>query len=235
MAYNKRVDGRAFNEARDMEAKAGVIKRADGSAMFRIGKTIAIASVYGPRELFPGFLQNPETGILRSNYDMLSFSVNERKRPGPNRRSVEISMVTNNSLLPALDLTKFPNTVVDVFIEIIQADSGTRCAGNCAASMALADAGIPMKGLVSAVSVGKVGNMLVVDLNKEEEDYEEGATDIPIAMLSQNKEVTLLQLDGDVTQDDIKELIKIGSEVCEQIHELQVKALKDKYQGELDE
>jgi len=235
MAYNKRVDGRAFNEARDMEAKAGVVKRADGSAMFRIGKTIAIASVFGPRELFPGFLQNPETGILRSNYDMLSFSVNERKRPGPNRRSVEISMVTNNSLLPALDLTKFPNTVVDVFIEIIQADSGTRCAGICAASMALADAGIPMKGLVSAVSVGKVGNMLVVDLNKEEEDYEEGATDIPIAMLSQNKEVTLLQLDGDVTQDDIKELIKIGSEVCEQIHELQVKALKDKYQGELDE
>ncbi len=235
MAYNKREDGRAFNEPRDMEAKVGVIKRADGSAMFRIGKTIAIASVFGPRELFPGFLQNPETGILRSNYDMLSFSVNERKRPGPNRRSVEISMVTNNSLLPALDLTKFPNTVVDVFIEIIQADSGTRCAGICAASLALADAGIPMKGLVSAVSVGKVGNMLVVDLNKEEEDYEEGATDIPFAMLSQNKEITLLQLDGNVTQDDIRELIKIGNDVCEQIHELQVKALKDKYQGELDE
>ena len=163
MSYTKRNDGRKFDEARDMEAKVGIIKRADGSAMFRIGKTIAIASVYGPRELFPGFLQNPETGILRSNYDMLSFSVNERKRPGPNRRSVEISMVTNNSLLPALDLSKFPNTVVDVFIEIIQADSGTRCAGICAASMALADAGIPMRGLVSAISVGKVGNALVVD------------------------------------------------------------------------
>ena len=203
--------------------------------MFRIGKTIAIASVYGPRELFPGFLQNPETGILRSNYDMLSFSVNERKRPGPNRRSVEISMVTNNSLLPALDLSKFPNTVVDVFIEIIQADSGTRCAGICAASMALADAGIPMRGLVSAISVGKVGNALVVDLNKEEEDYEDGATDVPIATMSHNNEVTLLQLDGNVTQDDMKQLMNMGIKSCTEIHKIQMDALKEKYKGEIDE
>jgi len=235
MSYTKRNDGRKFDEARDMEAKVGIIKRADGSAMFRIGKTIAIASVYGPRELFPGFLQNPETGILRSNYDMLSFSVNERKRPGPNRRSVEISMVTNNSLLPALDLSKFPNTVVDVFIEIIQADSGTRCAGICAASMALADAGIPMRGLVSAISVGKVGNALVVDLNKEEEDYEDGATDVPIATMSHNNEVTLLQLDGNVTQDDMKQLMNMGIKSCTEIHKIQMDALKEKYKGEIDE
>jgi exosome complex component RRP41 len=74
MVYSKRLDGRKFDQPREMEAKAGIIKRADGSAYFRMGKTIAIAAVYGPRELYPAFLQNPETGILRCNYDMMSFS-----------------------------------------------------------------------------------------------------------------------------------------------------------------
>ena len=115
--YDKRADGRKFDQLRDMEAKVGIIKRADGSAYFRIGKTIAIAAVYGPRELYPGFLQNPETGILRCNYDMMSFSVTDRKRPGPSRRSTEISLVTEGALNPVLDLKEFPGTVVDVFIE----------------------------------------------------------------------------------------------------------------------
>src|SRR3990167_3729305 len=141
MSYTKRIDGRKFDEPRKMEAKIGVIPRADGSAMFKIGDTIAIAAVYGPRELHPKFLQNPEKGILRCNYDMASFSVPERKKPGPNRRSTEISMVTEKALLPVLDLKQFPSAVVDVFIAIIQANSGTRCAGITAASMALAHAG----------------------------------------------------------------------------------------------
>jgi len=53
MSYTKRLDGRKFDETRPMEAKVGVVPRASGSAMFKIGKTIAIASVHGPRELYP--------------------------------------------------------------------------------------------------------------------------------------------------------------------------------------
>ena len=50
MTYKKRFDGRDWNELRPIEAKAGVIKNADGSAYFKIGNTIAYAAVYGPRE-----------------------------------------------------------------------------------------------------------------------------------------------------------------------------------------
>ena len=162
---DKRVDGRKHDEMREIEAKVGIIKRADGSAMFKIGDTIAIAAVYGPRELHPKYLQNPETGILRCNYDMITFSVPERKRPGPSRRGVEISLVTEKALLPAVDLVQFPNAVVDVFIQIIQANAGTRCAGISAASLALAHAGIPMKDMVAAVSVGRINGKIYVDLN----------------------------------------------------------------------
>ena len=233
MSYTKRKDGRKFDEIRNMGAKVGIIPRADGSAMFKIGDTIAIAGVYGPRPLFPRFLQNPEKGILRCNYDMISFSVTERKRPGPNRRSTEISLVTEKALLPVLDLDQFPNTVIDVFIQIIQANAGTRCAGICAASLALAHAGIPMKDLVAAVSVGKVGDKIVIDLDKDEEDYEEGASDIPVAFTGRKKEITLLQLDGDVSKDELLRAIELAKMGCEKIIKVQEKALKDHFKEEL--
>ena len=229
MTYTKRADNRKFDEPRKMEAKVGVIGRADGSAMFKIGDTIAVAAVYGPKELYPRFLQDSEKGKLKCTYDMLSFSVPERKRPGPNRRSVEISLVTEKALLPSLDLKNYANTVINVFIEIIQANAGTRCAGICAASLALADAGLPMKGLVSAISVGKVGDKVVVDLNKEEEDYEGGSTDIPIAILLPDEKITLLQLDGNIKKEEFLKAMEYGKKTCSEIYKVQVKALKDKY------
>jgi len=229
MTYTKRFDGRKFNETRKIEAKVGVIKNAHGSAMFKIGNTIAIAVVYGPRNLYPKFMQNPETGILRCNYNMLSFSVDERIRPGPNRRSREISLVTEKALIPVLNLKSYPNSVIDVFVEIIQADAGTRCAGICAASMALADAGLPMKDLVSAISVGKVGEKILVDLDKAEEDFEEGSTDMPVAMLPRNNEISLLQMDGNMKPEEIKEALELGRKACNDIYEIQKRALKEKY------
>jgi len=235
MTYTKRKDGRKFDEPRAMEAKIGVIKRADGSAMFKMGDTIAIAAVYGPRELHPRFLQNPEKGTLRCLYDMFSFSVSERKRPGPTRRGTEISMVTENALLSVVNLDKFPNAVVDVFINIIQANAGTRCAGINAAVMALADAGIPMRDLISSVSVGKVGDKIVVDLDKDEEDYEEGSTDIPVAIVPRTSEIILLQLDGSIKKEELKEALKSAKKTCNEIYKVQKKALKKAYQESYNE
>ena len=183
MAYDKRTDGRDWHETRPMEAKAGVIKRAAGSGWFKIGNTEAFAAVYGPREMFPRFQQNPEKGVLRVHYSMMPFSsAGDRIRPGPSRRSKEISHVAQKALLPVIDLSDFSNSVVDVFIELPQTDAGTRCAGICAASIALADAGIPMKDMVCAISAGMVEGQALVDLAYFEDSHENGVA-IPIAML----------------------------------------------------
>ena len=193
MTYKQRIDGRKFDEMRKIEAKVGVIPRADGSAMFKIGNTWAYAAVYGPRNLHPKFMQDPQTGILRCSYNMMPFSSSgERVRPGGSRRSKEISLVTQKALLPVLNLDEYPNSVVDVFIELPQTEAGSRCAGICAASMALADAGLDMKDLVSAVSFGKVDDKLVVDLDYSEESYPDGpVADIPIAMLPNSGKISL--------------------------------------------
>lgn len=225
----KRLDGRKPNEVRPISAKVGIIPNADGSAMFAFGNTVAIAAVYGPRQLHPQHMQDPKRAVLRCNYDLLSFSVSERKKPGPNRRSQEISKVTEWALSPVLDLKSFPGTVIDVQIYILQADAGTRTAGINAASMALAHAGIPMKDLVCSVAAGKQDKTLVIDLTKEEEDFEEGegATDFAIAKVANSDEYTLLQLDGKIQPEVIPEVISMVSEACKNIYEAQKKALKE--------
>jgi exosome complex component RRP41 len=231
MKYEKRYDGREFEELRPMEAKVGVVKNAIGSAMFKIGKTVAIAAVYGPNDLFPKFLQYPDKARLRCHYNMMAFSgAGDRVRPGTSRRSKEISMVTEKALLPALDLQDFPKAVIDVHIELIQTDAGTRCAGICAASLALADAGLEMKDLVAAISGGLVGQTPVVDLDKQEEDFPNGAVDIPIAVLPRTGELTLLQLDGEITKEQLKITLEFAKKGCDKIYEVQRAALRAKYE-----
>lgn len=233
MAYTKRFDGRAVTALRPMEAKVGVIPRADGSAFFKIGKTEAYAAVYGPRSLYPKFLQNPQTGILRCFYNMMPFSGHgERVRPGANRRAKEISMVTENALKSVIDLSAFPNAGVDVFIEFPQTDAGSRCAGICAAAMALADAGIPMKDMVAAVAVGMAGGTKIVDLTYDEEAYkgDDGhAVDCAVAMVNNSKDVVLLQMDGEISQKDLLDILALAKDATSKINEVQKQALKDKY------
>lgn len=236
MAYTKRFDGRAPNQARPIEAKVSVIPNAKGSASFKIGNTTAIAAVYGPRELHPRFLQNPKKAVLRCTYTMMPFSgQGNRVRPGPNRRAKEIAYVIENALAPAIDLTDFPNAVVDVFVELPQTDAGSRCACICAASLALADAGFKMRDLPASIAVGKVGGMMLVDPNYDEEAYkEEGitdnlSTDLPLCILPRTGEVSLMQLDGPISPEELEEAVELGKAAAKDIQQIMADALRAKY------
>ena len=109
-----------------------------------------------------------------------------------------------------------------------QANASTRCAGINAAAMALAHAGIPMKDLVSSISIGKLDKQLVVDLIKKEEDWEEGegATDIPVTFTHEGK-ITHIQLDGKITTKQLNEAVELAKKACEEVYEVQKKALKE--------
>ena len=233
MAYKERLDGRKVNELRPMEAKTKVIPNADGSASFKSGRTWAIAAVYGPREIYPRFLADPKKGKLRCHYSMMPFSGSgERIRPGSSRRAQEIAMVMTKALEPVVDLSQFPNSVVDVYVELPQTDAGTRCAAISAASMALADAGIPMKDMVSSVSVGEVQGTVLADLTYNEEAFDPPVSDIPLAMIYNTKEITLLQMDGEISKESLIKALEIGKEVIEKVYEVQIKALKEPFTGE---
>ncbi len=223
----KRVDGRSPEEMRKIEIKLDVIPRADGSAMFRIGDTIALAAVYGPAELHPAHLREYTSGTLRCRYRLAPFSVDERKPPGMDRRSVELSKLIRVALEPAIFLEEFPKAVVDVFVEILQADGSTRVASINAASLALISAGIPMRDFVVACSVGKVDGHLVVDLCGKEDNFSEA--DMNFAMMPKLKKVTLFQGDGTVSPEEVRKLLDLAEKSCMKVYEIQRGVLGEKF------
>ncbi|MEA3488471.1 MAG: exosome complex exonuclease Rrp41 [Euryarchaeota archaeon] len=223
----KRVDGRSFDELRNIKIDVGVLKRADGSCYFELGNNKVLAAVYGPREMHPRHAQDAKMAVVKFRYNMAPFSVDDRKRPGPDRRSVEISKVSREALDPVILREYYPKAAIEVYVEILQSDAGTRTAGINAASVALADAGVPMKDLVSSVAVGKVGGEVVLDLNAVEDNY--GEADMPIAMIARRNKITALQMDGHLTKDEFEKGLKLAMNACQQIYEMQRTALIGRY------
>lgn len=226
----KRLDGRGHEEMRPLTIEAGVLEKADGSAYLELGRNKAIASVYGPREMHPRHLQRTDRAVLRCRYNMAPFSVEDRKRPGPGRRSKEISKVAREALEPAVFLRRYPRAVIDVSMELLQSSAGTRTAGITAASVALADAGIPMRDLVASIASGKADGTIVLDLQKEEDQF--GDVDMPIAYMPQKGSITLLQMDGNFESGEFEEALDLAVEGCKQVYDKQVEALQEKYSEE---
>lgn len=222
-----RIDGRTAEEHRPIKIEAGVLHNADGSAYVEIGKNKVLAAVYGPRECHPRHLQNPEKAIVQVKYNMEAYSVSDRKRPGTDRRSVEISKITAEALEKVVLTEMYPRASIDVYIEILQANAGTRCAGLTAASVALADAGIPMRDIVPAIAAGKADGKVLLDLNKEEDNY--GQADVPIAIVPSTDEIVLLQMDGNMTRAEFDHAIELAVNACHEVHDLQVDALRRRY------
>jgi len=222
-----RLDGRKADELRPIKIEVGVLSNADGSAYIELGKNKILAAVYGPKELHPKHLALPDRMFLRCRYHMAPFSVQERKSPAPSRREIELSKVIRESLEPAIFLEYYPRTGIDVFVEVLQADGSTRCASITAASLAIADAGIPMRDLVVACSTGKIDDTIVLDLMDTEDKM--GTADVPVALMPNLNAITLLQMDGILTSEEFERALNLALEGCMKIYAMQKEALKAKY------
>lgn len=222
-----RLDGRKPDELRPLKMEVGVISNANGSAYIEWGKNKIIAAVYGPREVHPKHLALQDRTVLKCRYHMASFSVQERKSPAPSRREIELSKVIRESLEPAIFMEYYPRTMIDVTIEVLQADGGTRCAGITAAALALADSGVPMRDLVAACAAGKVDNTVVLDLFDTEDKA--GSADVPVAMMPNLNAITLLQMDGILTHEEFEKAVNMAMDGCKTVYAMQKEALKTKY------
>lgn len=222
-----RGDGRKADELRPLKLQVGVLPNADGSAYIEHGKNKILAAAYGPREMHPKHLAQADRMVLRARYHMAPFSVQERKSPAPSRREVELSKVIKESLEPALFLELYPRTGVDVFVEVLQADGGTRCASITAAALAIADAGVPMRDLVVACAAGKVEDSVVLDLYDAEDKL--GSADVPVAYMPNLNAITLLQMDGILSPDEFEKAVNMAMDGCKKIYQMQKEALKTKY------
>lgn len=223
----KRNDGRALNELRPLSMEVGLLERPDGSALVEMGGTKAIASAYGPSEVHPRHIAREDRAILRAFYRMAPFSVGERRSPKPSRREKEISTVVSNALEPIVFLDRFPGMGISVYTLIVQADGGTRTAMVNAASLALADAGVPMSGLASSVAAGVIEGHPILDLNGIED--QKGDADIPIVYLPTREKITLMQMDGQISSSTFDECLDLAIKGVKRIYKKQKETLKEKY------
>ena len=224
-----RTDGRRWNELRPIRMEVGQLKNADGSAYIEFGKNKIVAAVYGPKEVHPKHMVLPDRALVRCRYHMAPFSVDERKNPAPSRREIEISKVIREALEPALIAEDYPRAAIEIFVEVLQSDGGSRVAGITASSLALSDAGINMRDLVVGCSSGIVDGQVVLDLNDTED--KEGSGDMPVAFMPNLNQVTLLQVDGIYTPENFRKAFELAMTGGRTVYEMQRKALLGKYFG----
>jgi exosome complex component RRP41 len=225
----KRVDGRGLEDLRSVKIESRVLNDADGSAYIEWGKNKILAGVYGPSECIPRHDQSLYRAVIKCRYNMAPFSgMEEHGRSGPNRRSKELSKVIKEAFENVIISENFPKTQIEIFVEVLQSDGGTRCAAVTAAAVALADAGIPMKDLICAVAVCKIDGQMAVDPGKEEDNF--GESDMPIAFSPRTGDILLFQMDGLLTKEELSAGIALAKGATEKIRKIQVEAIKKVYE-----
>ncbi|MDO5850866.1 MAG: exosome complex exonuclease Rrp41 [Methanobacteriaceae archaeon] len=227
-----REDERTPEDLRDIRMEIDVLSNANGSAYIECGGNKIIVGVYGPREIHQKKYSKNYGAVLRCKYNMAPFSVKQRKKSGYDRRAAEISKLITEALKPCILLEKYPRSSIDISIEVLEASGGTRCLGIVGASLALADAEIPMKDLISACAVGKIDDHIILDPSEYEDNN--GQADLPIAMMQRSKNITLLQMDGKLTHEEFIRGMNLGMKGCKIINDMQRELLIKKYNGGIE-
>ncbi len=230
LVNGKRRDGRGLEDLRPIRIRAGVLNNADGSAYIEWGNNRVLAAVYGPKEVMPKHLTDPSGAVVKCRYSMAPFaSLEGHGRTGPNRRATEISKVIKEVFENVILLNEFPNSEIDIFMEVLQGDGSTRTTCVNAASVALASAGIPMRDMVYGISMGKIEDKICLDFDMIEDNYSDA--DMPVVMSPRNDEVLLLQMDGNMTREEVQKALELGRSAGKTIRKLQKDAILEMYKG----
>jgi ribonuclease PH len=179
-----RPDGRANDQLRTVKITTGFLKHADGSCLIEVGDTRVVCAA-SLEEKVPPFLKGKAEGWVTAEYGMLPRATNTRMqrevtKGAPSGRTHEIQRLIGRSLRAVIDTKALGERTVWMDCDVIQADGGTRCASITGAFVALVDAlrklkrqgtlpQIPVKDFVAAVSVGRVKDAILLDLNYEED------------------------------------------------------------------
>ena len=156
--HDKRLDGRGFEDVRQITCETGILPRAHGSALFSRGETqvVALATLGTTEESqeFDSYTGGETEKQFILHYNFPNFSVGETGRiSGPGRREIGHGALAERSLEPMIPLQEFPYAI-RVTCEIMESNGSTSMASVCGGSLALMDAGVPMKRPVAGISIG---------------------------------------------------------------------------------
>jgi len=237
-----RVDGRRKDEVRPVTITRNFIKHAEGSVLMEMGgtKVICTASV---EEKVPPFLRDKKVGWVTAEYAMLPRATHERtpreavkgKQGG---RTLEIQRLVGRALRAVTDMTGMGERTIWIDCDVIQADGGTRTAAITGSFIALADALTalkkkelikkrPLTDYLAAISVGRVGGEVLVDLAYEEDSRAE--VDMNLVMTGRER---FVEVQGTAERQafakkDLDEFLSLGWKAIKGLVELQKELIGD--------
>ena len=212
----KRVDGRRLDEIRPLAAEVGLIHRVHGSGLFTRGQTqvltIATLGSMDDKQELDGIDDQTEKRYMH-HYNMPGYSTGEAKPArSPGRREIGHGALAERSLIPVLpSVEEFPYAIRCVS-EVVSSNGSTSQASVCGSTLALMDAGVPIKAPVAGISCGLITEgerwMTMIDIQGLEDFY--GDMDFKVA--GTHKGITSIQMDlkiDGLTPEIIKEALAV--------------------------
>jgi exosome complex component RRP46 len=159
-----REDGREESQARALECLQNVLKNADGSTRFTMGKTVVIASVFGPLQA-PARTEEVDRAVVEVSITPASGA--------PTGRELKMQSILRRTLEALIVRSQHPRCLIRISLLIVEDDGSALAACANAASVALIDASIPLTGVLTAVSIGIVPekDVKLLDLTASEEKH----------------------------------------------------------------
>jgi len=222
-----RVDGRRATETRRIRCKLGVFEQADGSAYFEQGNTRCLVSVSGPHDITRHGNVKADRATIHCDYAVATFSSGERRRSTRgSRQAIETGLLIANTFESVILVEQFPRSQIDICIQVIQGDGGLLNAAINATTLALIDAGIPLKDFLVSCSASWIEGTTLCDLNYMEESAQ-GCCKLPIALLPKTDKVAMMQTDEIVELDRLKDVLEMASKGCHLIHDIMLREVRE--------
>ena len=227
---------RAFDQLRDVEIQCGYLESNPASVLYRCGKTIVLCTA-SLESSVPPWLEGKGKGWVTAEYNMLPGSTSPRKRRDRSGkvdgRTTEIQRLIGRSLRAIIDLHALGEHSIVVDCDVLQADGGTRTAsitgGFIALAMAVAQAvpgstvgNGPLKDSVAAVSVGLLGDDVVLDLDYKLDSAADA--DMNVVMTGSGRFVEIQGTGEEATFDDdqLARLLSLGKQGIAELTQLQM-------------
>jgi len=230
----QRVDGRKLNEIRPLAAEAGILPRNHGSGLFSRGETqiMSIVTLGSPsmEQLLEG-IEGTGTKRYMHHYNFPPFSVGEaRPMHGPGRRDIGHGALAEKALEPVIPPKEnFPYTV-RVVSETLSSNGSSSMGATCGSSLALMDAGVPIKKAVAGIAMGLASNedMSRWEILTDIQDLEDGKGGMDFKITGTKDGITAIQLDtktNGLTNEIIEKTLQQGLEARLEILKVMEKAI----------
>jgi len=211
---SKRPDGRKIDQLREISSQVSVLPRTHGSGVFQRGNTqaLTIATLGSPRlEQLIESAEGEETKSYMHHYSMPPYSVGEAGRMGtPSRREIGHGALAERALEPVIpDQKTFPYTI-RVVSEILSSNGSTSMAATCGSTLALMDAGVPIKSPIAGIAMGLMTLEEKYVILTDILGLEDFSGDMDFKVAGSDKGITAIQLDvkiNGITIDQITETL----------------------------